>query len=69
MLKQPKEIEQYQADYREGAWAEYSESEYRQWVNVLTIRATHRTSKDKKLKDLTDARNYLLMWIARVEAD
>lgn len=67
-MKIPKEIDQYQKDYRDGAWAEYSDEEYRWWVHLLTQRATHRTNQGKKIKDLTDARNYLLMWITRAES-
>jgi len=67
-MDRPKEIDQYQGDYRDGAWAEYSPEEYKWWVRLLTQRATHRTNQEKKLKDLIDARNYLLMWISREES-
>ena len=68
MAKIPEEIEQFQSNYREGTWQEYSEGEYFWWVRLLVTRATHRTGGDKKLKDLIDARNYLLMWIAVLES-
>ena len=63
----PENIKPYQENYRDGAWQEYSEEEYRWWVVLLTQRATHRTNKEKKAKDLTDARNYLEMWLSRVQ--
>ena len=63
----PKEIEEYQKDYKEGAWATYTEEEYSWWVRLLTKRAMHRSDNKKKLKDLIDARNYLLMWIEKIK--
>lgn len=65
----PTEIKPYQPFYKEGTWSELEEEEYDWWVYLLTQRATHRTNLVKKLEDLINARNYLLMWIAKVEAE
>ena len=65
--KRPAEIDKYQPAYMEGSWAEYTDEEYHAWVQLLTQRATHRASLEEKIKDLTHARNYLLMWLAKVE--
>ena len=62
-MKIPEEIEEHQGKYKEGKWATYTEEEFRWWVHLLTQRALHRSSLEKKRKDLIDARNYLLMWI------
>lgn len=65
-MKMPKEIEEYQKDYKEGKWATYTEEEYYWWVRLLMQRSTHRSNPEMKAKDLTDARNYLLMWLTKV---
>jgi len=65
-MKMPEEIKQYQGDYKEGAWQDYTEEENLQWIRLLLKRATHRSNPTKKLKDLVDARNYLAMLIAQV---
>jgi hypothetical protein len=54
-------IEEHQKDYLPNAWEDYTIEELGQWILLLSIRATHRTSRDKALKDLDDAYNYLEM--------
>lgn len=63
----PKEILEHSKDYKPGAWANYSEEEYMWWVRLLMKRSFHRSEQAGKVKDLTDARNYLLMWLAKFE--
>lgn len=65
----PAEIKPYQPFYKEGTWAELTEEEYAGWVHLLTQRATHRVNLVKKLEDLINARNYLVMWIAKLEQE
>jgi len=66
-MKMPKELESHQANYKQGVWANYTDEEYMWWVRLYTQRATHRSNPVKRMKDLIDARNYLLMWIAKEE--
>lgn len=54
-------------NYNSGSWQDYSEPEYRQWVDLLLKRSQHRSNLGKKIKDLTDAKNYMVMLIARLE--
>ena len=63
----PKEIKEHQGKYVEGAWATYTEEEFKWWVRLLTQRALHRSNPEERVKDLIDARNYLLMWLATLE--
>ena len=65
----PTAIKPYQEDYKDGAWQQYSEEDYCDWVRLLMTRARHRTNLAKKQKDLIDAYNYLVMFIAKVEAE
>ena len=60
-METPSSIAEHQADYRDGAWEEYTCEELVQWVSLLVKRATHRGNPDKRAKDLRDARNYLDM--------
>jgi len=61
MNKLPKEIQEHQKDYIKDIWKEYTHEELMWWVTLLVRRSTHRTNKDKSLKDIEDARNYLWM--------
>ena len=61
----PECIKPHAADYRDGSWKEYSLEELAWWVHLLLKRSTHRENKDKQLKDLDDAKNYLAMAEAR----
>jgi hypothetical protein len=61
----PEVLLPHEKDYKENAWMEYDEDELWWWVYLYTKRATQRNNPAKKLNDLTDARNYLEMWIAR----
>ena len=54
-------IEKHEKDYRPEAWRNYSFAELGQWVELLAKRANHRSTPEKKKKDLYDARNYLSM--------
>ena len=65
-MQRPPEIEEHQKDYKEGAWTDYTEDEYSYWVRLLAKRALHRSTNEGKKKDLTDARNYLLMWLSKL---
>ena len=54
------------AYHPKDAWRQYSIAELGTWVDVLTRRATVRTDKEKKEKDLYDAQNYLDMMQERL---
>lgn len=60
-------IEKHEEDYKEKAWKQYSFAELGQWVELLTKRASHRACKEKRDKDLYDARNYLSMIDAKLK--
>lgn len=61
MLKTPKEILPHSTDYKDSSWRNYSIPELADFVHLLVKRANHRASKEKALKDIYDARNYLAM--------
>lgn len=67
-METPKEILPHAADYTNGAWKNYTFEELNWWTRLLAKRATHRTDPVKAQKDLTDAANYLAMYIAKSEA-
>jgi len=64
----PIEIERYEDDYKEGAWKDYSIAELGHFVHLLAKRATHRSDSEKRGNDLRDARNYLRMIEAKLDA-
>ena len=64
----PEAIKHHEEDFMPGAWQDYSEADCCTWVRLLMERAQRRTNLSKKLKDLLDAYNYLVMFIAKVEA-
>jgi hypothetical protein len=65
----PEKIKKYASRFKSGSWRHYSYEELAQWVNLLTKRATHRTSIEKAHKDLDDAENYLEMLNAKLAED
>jgi len=66
--KLPESCKDHQCKYKEGAWRTYSLMELGNWVHLLSRRAQHRTDLDKAKKDMLDARNYLNMMEARLDA-
>lgn len=54
-------IEKHEKDYKKGAYHEYSILELGMWVHLLSMRAKHRTDREKCRKDLYDADNYSTM--------
>lgn len=66
--KTPTEIEPHQPKYQPNAWQQYSLQELGNWVHLLAMRSQHRSEPEKKAKDLTDARNYLAMMTAHLDA-
>lgn len=66
----PKEIEVHQPEYLSQAWAAYTLQELGSWVHLFAKRAQHRSAAaiDKRKKDLYDARNYLAMMTAHLDA-
>jgi hypothetical protein len=56
------------ADYHEGAWLAYTPAELGWWVHLLLKRSAMRADPAKRHKDLHDARNYLEMLAAHVDA-
>jgi hypothetical protein len=61
-------IEQHQGDYKPAAWDAYTLAELGWWVHLLATRAGHRDNAEKRAKDLYDARNYLAMMQAKLDA-
>lgn len=61
-------IETHQGDYKTRAWEAYTLVELGQWVHLLATRAGHRDNAEKRAKDLYDARNYLDMMRAKLDA-
>ena len=65
----PTEIEKHEDKYKKEAWRAYDLSELGMWAHLFVKRSAHRTDFDKKIKDLTDAKNYLAMAVAIVEEE
>lgn len=61
-------IDQHAADYKPQAWEAYTMAELGMWVHLLSTRASHRDNAEKRAKDLYDARNYLDMMRAKLDA-
>lgn len=59
--KTPESIKEHSKDYQNGAWRDYEPFELGFWVHLLMKRSIHRATKEKALKDLEDAQNYLNM--------
>lgn len=66
-MSTPKEVQKYAGSYHDGAWRQYEAREFGEWAHLLLKRAVHRTQVEKRKKDLTDARNYALFLLARVD--
>ncbi len=64
----PASLEVHQPDYHANVWQQWSTSELGQWVHLLNARARHRKNETKARKDLQDARNYLDMLKAQLDA-
>jgi len=64
-------IEEHQNKYIPDIWKEYSKQELMMWVSLLSKRATHRSkeAKSKAIKDINDAKNYLLMLEIKIESE
>lgn len=60
-------IAEHAADYKANAWRAYTMAELGWWVHLLSTRAAHRDSAEKRAKDLKDARNYLAMMDAKLK--
>ena len=68
MAAQPAQLDEHQKDYKAGAWEMYTIAELGWWVHLFTTRARHRDNPEKRAKDIHDARNYLAMITAKVDA-
>jgi len=55
----------YESAYQPEAWRNYTNEEIASWVGLFSKRSTMRTSKEKALKDLQDAQNYLAFLIKK----
>lgn len=64
----PSTIKAHAHDYEDRAWEAYSFDELGHFVHLLAKRSTHRTNAEKRTKDLYDARNYLKMMEAKLDA-
>jgi hypothetical protein len=67
-LKTPSSIASYEHKYKADAWNHYSIGELGGIVAFFVKRASHRTDRVERDKDLTDAQNYLDMMQAHVTA-
>lgn len=65
--KTPPSLQQYANQYKDGAWRLYKMYELGNFVHLLSKRASHRADPVKRLKDLTDAQNYLDMMQAKLD--
>ncbi len=63
----PTQVARHDADYKPGAWKEYTLQELGAWVALLAKRATHRSTFEKRDKDIRDARTYLAMMSAHLD--
>lgn len=63
----PEEIKIHSQNFHNGSWRNYTFQELGNFVHLLTKRANHRTDANKAIKDLTDAKNYLIMMEAKLE--
>lgn len=66
--EQPKQLDPHQREYKPQAWQAYTLQELGMWVHLFAKRAEHRADQDKRRKDLYDARNYLKMMEAHLDA-
>lgn len=66
-MKTPNRIKSHANDYKDKAWEQYTLSKLGQWVYLLAKRSQHRTTLEKKNKDLYDAENYLKMMKAHLD--
>ena len=67
-MNEPKGIQSHAADYKPQAWEQYTLAELGWWVHLFATRAGHRDNPEKRAKDLYDARNYLAMMAAKLDA-
>lgn len=67
MAVTPASIEKHIPDYQPAAWEAYTLSELGNFVHLLAKRAEHRANKDKQIKDVYDAKNYLSMMVAKLD--
>lgn len=71
-MESPTSILKDEMNYKDKAWQQYSLAELGNWIHLLVKRAEHRSDPTKKGKDLADARAYLDMikaWIDAAEKD
>ena len=68
MTTTPESITKHAGDYNDRAWEQYTLQELGSFVHLLAKRATHRSDAAKRAKDLYDARNYLAMMTAHLDA-
>lgn len=66
-MNTPEGLAEHSVDYQDRAWLRYTPSELGQWVALLLTRSSHRANREKRAKDIHDARNYLSMLEAHVE--
>ena len=67
-METPEEILPHAEKYRNRAWQDYEPWELGMWVHLLLTRSWHRKGVEKQQKDLRDARNYLAMLRAHLDA-
>lgn len=67
-MNTPEQIKGHQAKYWADAWKQYTPQELGDWIHLLLKRSAHRTEREKAMKDIADAQNYLHMLQAHVDA-
>ena len=60
-------LDLHKDEYYENIYQEYTEEELMWWILNLVRRSTHRCKREKALKDLDDAKNYLEMLVELYE--
>lgn len=63
----PESIKKHSQEFKDGSWRNYTFEDLGKWVHLLTKRAYHRTTKEKRVKDLYDAQQYLNMMQAHLD--
>ena len=67
-METPEQIKEHADKYSDGAWKQYTPEQLAHWVINLGLRSGHRTDAEKAAKDKADAKNYLAMLEAWLNA-
>lgn len=67
-MNTPTQLTVHSSKYIDNAWQQYTIAELGNFVHLLAKRSEHRSDVAKRQKDLEDARNYLRMIEAKLDA-